>query len=336
MVGYTSTVTGSITDFMIGSGARTMYDAFSIELEELYILTRSNIEEGIEKGLMQSYDFVPKPARRAYGEFRVNFIEPLSVATTIARGTKITSSREDTTVVYETLVDYVAPEGASSVIITAYCTEAGVVGNVPKGYMDVLPYSLYRADSVSNIEDILTGAEEATYEATKKLFKLFIESRGRGTKKALEYGAMSVDEITGAYVDERIGVALVYCHDSNGNLSPDLKAKVENSLEDYRPAGIETKVVPITKYVMDVKFTIVTTDKAVITPMFDAKLTKFIKDYLNSFTANQDLVISEFIQNVMNFDDASIYDCYFNDLGGNVIMETSEIIRAGNVDITYL
>jgi len=335
MVGYTSAISGTITDFMVGSGVRTMYDAFSIELEELYMLTRSNIMEGIEKGLMQSYDFVPKPARRAYGQFRVTFIEPLDTRVTIPRGTKITSSKDTVDVVYETLVDYVVDAGLQEAYFTAYCTETGTVGNVSAGDMDVFPYALYKVDSVVNVEDILTGAEEASYEDTKKLFKLFVESRGRATRKALEYGTLAVDEISGAYVAEKIGINYVYCHDSNGNLSEQLRQKVINNLQDYRPAGIELSVLPIVKYVLDVDITLVVEDINQINALYQDRLEKFIKQYLNEFTANQDLVLADFIQNVMNFDDTNVYDCYFNDLAGNVLMNNNEIIRAGDIKITY-
>lgn len=336
MVGYTSTITGSVTDFMIGSGVRTMYDAFSIELEEMYLLTQSNIKEGIESGLMSSFDFVPKPANKAYGIFKIVFTEPLTQQVAISRGTSIVSSRQSIDVTYETLIDYVVPEGATDALITAYCTELGTKGNVEKGVMDVFPYSIYKVESVSNIEDILTGADEATYASTKKLFKLFIESRGRATKKSLEYGTLQVQEITGAYVNETVGVAYVYCHDNNGNLSIELRDKVVTQLQEYRPAGIELKVLPIAKYSVDIQLTIVATDLTAITVTFQDTIEKFIKQYLNSFTAGKDLVLADFIQTVMNFDDALLYDCYFDDFDSNVIIDPSEIIRAGEINITFI
>ena len=336
MVGYTSAVTGSITDFTVGSGVRTMYDSFSIELEEFYMLSIDNIKEGIESGLMSAFDFKPKVAQRAYGQFKLTVLDEFTEAKVLPRGTTISSSKESVGVTFETLTDYTLPIGATEFYVTAYCTEAGVIGNVDKGVMDMIPFGMYSINSVENTEDILTGAEEATYEETKRLFKLFVASRGRATKQALEYGALSVNEVTGAYVDEKVGVAYVYCHDNNGNLDDALKLKVERVLEDYRPAGIETKVLPITKYVFDLYFTVEIADPAQLTTSFKEGLTKYIRQYLNSFSANDDLVLSELVQIVMNYDDEIIYDCYFDDLDSNVILNASEILRAGSINLTYV
>ena len=86
LIDYTSNVTNKITDFNVGSAIRAIYDAISIESENLYMLTLENISEGIEQGLMQSFDFTVREAAFAYGDIAVEFSSPTTVDTLLPKG----------------------------------------------------------------------------------------------------------------------------------------------------------------------------------------------------------------------------------------------------------
>ena len=73
MIDGVSVETNRLTDFNVGSAARALFDAFSIEAENLYMLTVENISDGIESGLMSSFDFSPRDATYAYGDLKVTF-----------------------------------------------------------------------------------------------------------------------------------------------------------------------------------------------------------------------------------------------------------------------
>lgn len=335
MMDYTSSTTSQVTDFSIGSAIRAMYDSFSIETEQIYMLTIENIQEGIERGLMESFDFKPRPALRAYGEITVEFYNESDDVIIIPRGSLFRSSDSNVLTVYTTLIAYVVEPGNQTAFIDVECTEPGIKGNTEAGKIDTTDLTLFNVKSVTNAHDFLTGSEEETYLSVKSRFQMFIEARGRATKKSLKWGAMSVDSIQGAYVDERPGVAFVYCHDKNGNLPDTLWQEVVNAEEDYRPAGIELHILPMVKREVDLDITVIASDLNLITEDFKDKLNKFTRNYLNSFSGSEDLVLADLIQEIMNFEDNIIYDCYVTNQKGNLIINSDQIIRAGKVTIKY-
>lgn len=336
LIEYTTAITGKVSDYTVGSALRSIYDATSIEFEMLYTLMQENTEEGIVAGLMTSFDFEPRPSRRAYGLLTLTFYDPANTSFIIPRGTRFYSSNNQAySQIYETLVDYQVPRGAQTVSITVYCTQAGSVGNIEKGMLNRAEGSLFNLASVENQEDILTGADEETFEAQQRRFLLFVESRGRGTRKALEYGAYTVDDIDGVYVSEKVGVSYVYCHDKSGNLSDELKQKVIQAEEEYRSAGIELKVLPMVKRNLDMTVTIVAQNIDNMTETMKEGLRKHIRNYLNSFVAGQDFIVADFLQSIMNYDDALIYDCYLTEPTTNLTLGDAELIRAGELTIYF-
>jgi hypothetical protein len=77
LVDLTLTNTSDVNDFSVGSAIRAIYEAFSIELEQFYILTRENILEAIEDGVYSSFGFQRKNAQKAYGNVVITFNNPL-------------------------------------------------------------------------------------------------------------------------------------------------------------------------------------------------------------------------------------------------------------------
>lgn len=336
LVEYTTSITGKVSDYTVGSALRTIYDAVSAEFETMYMLLQENTEEGITNGLLRTFDFEAKPSRRAYGGLTLTFYDPITTSFIIPRGTRFRSSDiENYAQVYETLVDYQIPQGAQTVNIVVYCTVTGEIGNIPAGQLNRAEGTLFNLSDVVNKEDFLTGAEQETFEAQQRRFLLFVESRGRGTRKALEYGAYSVLDIEGVYVSERVGVSYVYCHDKSGNLSDELKQKVVDAEEDYRSAGIELKVLPMVKRSMDLTVGIVSTNPTNMTETLKEGIRKHIRNYLNSFTAGQDFIVADLVQSIMNYDDSLIYDCYVTEPEGNVLVADSELIRAGELTLYF-
>lgn len=336
MMEYSTAITEKISDYTVGSALRTIYDAVSIEAEMIYMLMNENIEEGIETGLLSSFDFEPREASRAYGDVTLTFYNKITTSFVIPRGTRFRSvDTVNYPYVYETIVDYQVPTGTDTVMITVHCIEEGIVGNIPKGELNRSEGSLFNLDTVTNKEDILTGSDEETYEEQRKRFLLFIESIGRGTRSALEYGALVVPGIEGVYVDEKVGTSYVYCHDKNGNLPDKLRQQVIASEENYRSAGIELRVEGMKRYDLNLNITIVATDPSLMTMVEKDNITNYIRNYINSFKAGQDFILAEFIQSVMNYDDSLIYDCFLTNVGGNIIIDKNQLIRTGELSIEF-
>lgn len=333
-IDYTGSITSQITDFTVGSALRSIYDAFSIELESFYILTDANIKEGIEKGLMQAFDFTPKDAVYAYGNLTLEFYTKLDSDYLIAKGTRFYTSDAETAVYYETTEAYVAQAGVSAISIVVQANQAGASANVSANEINTADASLINVRQVYNPSDILTGTDGESYADTKERFRLFIRSIGRATVDAIHYGALSVKEIASVFVQEEIGVVYVYAGDKNGELSQELAKKVEDALEDYRPAGIELKVFPMVKTNLDISINLILNDKSKYTVEEDTALNRMLRNYLNSFKADQNFIIHDMVRTILDFDDENIYDVEVTSATSNYVVAPDEIIRAGKITVT--
>ena len=336
MIDYTSSITNKVTDFTVGSAVRSLFDAFSIELEMLYMLTSENIQEGIDAGLMSAFDFSPKEAQKAYGNVTIEFYNPLENAISIDKGTRFSTSSAENSIYFEADSSYIVPEGSSEFTLSVICNVPGEDGNVVAGEISNVETSLYNVSKVYNTSDILTGRKEETYEEAKSRFQLFIESRGRATKKSVLYGALSVPEVNTAYIEEQTGLVNVYVADDNGNLTQSLQQKVIDALEDYRPAAIKLNVFPMLKKDLDIDATVYVDDISYITDSYREALLGYIKGYLNQFKADKNFIVHDLIKTVINFDDDTIIDVDIDTPAGNYITNPDEIIRAGVININFV
>lgn len=343
MIDITLTGTQRINDFSEGSVILTLYEAVATQIEALYILSRQNIQDGIEQSIYESFNFYRIPEQKAYGSLRISFNSPLQADYVIPTGTQVGSSQSAYTQVYETIGDYFVPAGAVTATIDVYCTQAGTIGNVPAGTLDALLSSMSNIQAVTNPDAFQTGQDEEPLANVKSRFRAYINSLGRATKPAIEYGARTVPEIAGVYVDEQVGYIKVYCHDLNGNLSDNLKEQVYTALTDYKPAGIPLDIFPIVRRSLSVNVGVTVNDKATISTNYQTYITTAVTNHLNAKTVSQDLVLSDLIQLVKNIDPSNIYDVTITGLSDtssgslpieNVIVGNDELIRAGVVTTT--
>lgn len=333
-IDYTGSITNQITDFTVGSALRSIYDAFSIELESFYILTDANIKEGIEKGLMQAFDFTPKDAVYAYGNVTIEFYTKLDTDYLIAKGTRFYTSDAEIAIYYETTEAYIAQAGVEAISVQVQASQSGVGANVSAREITTADASLFNVRQVYNPYDILTGSDGETYADTKERFRLFIRSLGRATVDAIHYGALSVKDVSSVYVQEQIGEVDVFVSDRNGELSDALSTQVVQVLEDYRPAGIELKVFPMIRTKLDVSILLTLNDKSKYTTEENVALNRMLHNYLNAFKADQNFILHDLVRTILDFDDENIYDVEVVNRTENYIVAPDEIIRAGNIYVT--
>lgn len=336
LVDLTLINTHEINDFSVGSTILSIYESVSMELEQYYVLGRENILWGIEEGVYEAFDFPRRPARKAYGEITIEFHTALTSPLYISRGNSFHSSLTGYNQKFETLQDYIVPAGTNKAVVTVYCTQEGVIGNVPRNVINLSANNLTNIKKITNDSEFLTGTEQESLDNVKQRFQSFVETRGRATKKSIIYGARTVEDIAGVYVKEETGYIKVYAHDLNGNLSTELKAQVESALEDYRPSGIKMDVVPVEKKPVDLNIKVTLTSLGKKTDIFNKEITEQVTRYLNRMTASDDLILSEIVQLVMNIDDYAIYDCVITNLKENLIIEDQALIRAGTITITLV
>lgn len=338
LIDITLVNTGEINDFTEGSTILSIYEAFAMELEQYYILGRENILWGVEQGVLNGFNFYRREAKRAYGEVTIEFHTITQDAINLPRGTSFDSVTDgyQGIISYETAEDHVIPAGTVTYKVTVYATRVGTIGNLPRGRINRMINGVGNVRRVYNEEDFLTGQEEEGTSAVKKRFHAYVESRGRATLQALAYGTRQIEEVSGVYIHEQVGLVTVYAHDRNGNLPEDMIQAIEAQLETYRPAGIKLEVRPVQKVLLTIELSVTITSKARITNELGNKITQTVRQYLNNQEVSQELVLADLVQVVMNIDDTLIYDCTIDSHQENVKVAKEDIIRAGEVVINLI
>lgn len=336
LIDKTMVATHKVTDFTPGSAIRSLYEAIALEIEQLYILTKENIYWGIQEGVIESFDFKRRHARKAYGNVTLRFYNPIEEDYIIPRGTTFTSTNQEYPYQFETLVEYRVPKDSTEAILEVFSKQTGASSNIPENTLNVMTSSPPSLRSVSNETSFNTGADLESLEDFKKRFQDFVETRGRATNKSIRYGAMQVPDVEGVYVYEQVGLVTAFVHDRNGNLPDTVKKNVEQELEDYRPSGIMLRVAPVIKTLTDISVRVTLSNKDRISDTLEHHIEQVIRTYLNNFKVSDDLILNDLIQVIMNIDDRLIYDVEFSTIHGNTITKPEEIIRAGNIDVTLI
>lgn len=334
LVNNTITNTTQINDFSVGSAMRAIYEAIAIEMESFYVLTQENMQDAINRGVYSSFGFTPLPAVAAYGPVTITFNNATISDMVISRGTTFISSNPAYTTKYQTIQDYSVPAGSTTATINVYCTVTGTIGNVPVGTIDVMNTPIGNVRSVNNAQAFQTGQDPETADAMRVRFKAYIKALTKGTTAAIEYGTRSVQSIAGCYVADQTGLVTVYAHDANGNLDSTLQNTVTTTLDNYRAAGIPVSVQPVTRISIDLNVTVTTLNKSANTTSFQTQINTAITNYLNNMVAGQSLILSDLSSIIKYLDRTNIYDITFVVPTVNIIIQGSELIRAGTITVT--
>lgn len=335
MMDYTSGITNQVTDYSVGSVIRSFYEAFSLETETLYLATYSNIEEGIEAGLLSAFNFSPKPASKATGDITIEFYSPLAMAITIDKGTRFSTGEKNSDIYYETKKAYMVPAGSQSAVITVEASVPGTIGNVLSGEIGYPESTVYNVARVYNRYPFLSGSEEETYAQARDRFNLMIQSVGRGTKSAILYGALSVEEVQLAKLEEFVGYVNLYVGDSNGVLSQEVKDKVINTVDEYRSAGIKVNVLPIDRTPIDIDMQITLSSGFEYDANYKLAFERYLSDYINNLPLMGNFIVNDFVRYALNFDSNNIYDLSLNNPTQNYNTGAEEVLRAGNIAVSY-
>lgn len=328
LVDLTTARTDKINDYTPGSTIRSIYEAVAMELETYYMLQEENVTWAIEHGVLDAFGFTRREAKNAYGYVTLNFYAPLSDDTIYPKGIQFTSTDADYTQVYTLQEAYIIPAGTTSTRVQVFCTQPGTVGNIPANTLNAISGAQTSVSSLTNEDAILTGTDEETLAAVRNRFREFVDTRGRATVKAMDYAARTVEEITGVYVSEGVGLVTVYAHDANGDLPDDVANKVRVVEEYYRPAGIPWKVKPVNKITQDLEVSLIVTDNKIVPDFFTDKLEIYLQNYLNTFSVGQNVVIADLYNRIMAYSPL-IYDAKIVEPAENLVVKPDQLIRSG-------
>lgn len=302
---YILTHTDKLNDFTTGSALETLLEAIATELEMYYHLSITNIKGSIDTAVTSTFGINKTPTKKAYGIFIIGFREPLPNALQIPSGTQFSSSNNDYDQIYRTINSYNVPQGSTNFAVTAYCTQGGTYGNIPAEVVNRCD-NLPDADSVTNPAAISTGKDATSLAQLKIQFREMIQALQRGTVQAVQYGAMEVPNITGAFVDESAGYVRVYCHDANGNLPRTLQKAVQENIINWRPAGVPVEILPVHKSIVEVGVTLDVPNQTLRNPELLNEVKKKITSYINNRQTSQDLVLNHIVSVIMSMDNLGI------------------------------
>ena len=321
MLNWFRAVQSRVTDFNVGSVARTLIGAPAAEIDELYQQYFIGLKEAIPVSVYNTFDFSLLPAAAAVGNVRFSCDDPAPSDRPIPVGTAVRVPGK--TITYLTLADSGIAEGSTYVDILCAASVVGSAGNTGTGTITELVGSIEGVDAVTNTVAFTSGADLETEDQRKVRFTQFIASLARGTVAAVEYGARlaALKDLSGQ-VTERVAyarvvepyllsntnpIALVQVHVHNGvgstsgALASEAKKVIDGYYDDdgvpipgWKAAGVQVEVLPATDETVDVT-AVVTVDPRYETATVLGNAEESVRAYIQGLEIGAKVILSEII-----------------------------------------
>lgn len=258
MINHARATQSRLTDFNVGSVARTILEAPAIELEELYQQMWNGLMEAIPVAIYNSFGFARTPASPAFGVVRV-IVTPSASPSTVPAGS-IFEAAGDLPRAFVSLADITIAANASFVDVQVRAQQPGAVGNIPAGTAFTVQPAISTMLSAAALAAFVGGRDEETDSQQKARFAAFIRTISRSTTAALDFGVQSaaVRSADGAIIEQvqyqsivepwltdlsqPPALVNVYIHNGVDGASVALLEEVRRVLFGYRDAS--GKIVP--------------------------------------------------------------------------------------------
>jgi uncharacterized phage protein gp47/JayE len=193
MISRARTITQRITDYNVGSVARTLMEAPAQEIDQLYMELLFGLQEAIPTSVYTSFNFPALAATPASNLIRVTIAVQAS-AVVIPAGTLFTLA--DGSQSYASTADAVILAGASFGDVPVAAVVAGVAGNIPANGSFTPALSVPGFVSAINLSPFANGSDAETASARKVRFNAYIQTLSRGTVAALLYALTRLTVLT--------------------------------------------------------------------------------------------------------------------------------------------
>ena len=236
-----------LTDFIIGSVARSKIEAIAVEMEAQEFQVYQGIQDAIPVAVYDSFGFPLLSAQPATGNVTFSAATIAAADIPIPKGTVVTTASGSPA--FMTTAATFIPSGSISTTAIVQCTAAGTVGNVDAATITRLQSAVSGVSTVTNAARLSNGTAAENNADRAVRFQKYLASLSRGTKAALEYGALqavyqseSVKAVKVVAAEEQSPIApghpLVYVWNGTGTASANLLAAVATILtNDYKAAG---------------------------------------------------------------------------------------------------
>lgn len=357
MVNWMKATQSKLTDFNVGSVARTLVEAPAAEIDELYQQMFIGLKEAIPVSVYNSFSFDLITEIPATGYIRVNCdasLTPILIpaATTFTGATNGTS--------YVSLNDVTIAPGILFADVLVTCTLAGTVGNISAGETFTLEPAINEITSASNESTFASGIDAETEDDRKSRFNAYVSSLNRGTLSAIRYG-LTLANLTDAggniiesvvsssiiepwLTDEEAPVSLVNCyvHNGVGSTSSDLVDRAEEVIYGYydangvavpgwKAAGVKLIVYAATEDDVDVTGTLTAID-GYDQPTLVTLAEQAVYEYILARGIGETVIKSELIALIMEID--GVLDTTLSAPASNVTADNETKLMPGAIAIT--
>lgn len=334
LIDWTTSRTDKITDFNIGSGIRTIYEAVSIQLEEFYFRMKQNTLFAIENAIFIAFNFNRKVAVASHGTVSVIFVKPLEKTLIIPKGTIFSTNDMYGYTYFESTEEVQCQKGLLNAMVKVKCQKDGNVGNVPAGSITIMIPDNQNVKSVYNIADFTNGRDAETTAEHKKRFQFYINTLSKATAKSVLYGALQVPEVSGAWVDDNyIGYVKLYVHNSDGELPESLKTAVKIQMNDYRAAGIEIEVLPIVKVKIEQNIKVMINDDFDV-EVYSRQIKEVVIAFLNDYSVGTDYFVSDVIHHIRSCYEGIVINVEVHN--SDRVIQKNELVRPGTINVTCI
>lgn len=347
----------TITDFNVGSVARTLIEAPASEIDELYQKMFIGLKEAIPVAIYQAFEFDRIAAIPASGIVRVT-ITPQASSTLIAAGTAFKIDGVATT--FTSQYDATIAAGASYVDVSVVASTAGVVGNIPANKSFTIQPTVSALVSATNLLKFDNGRDLESDEERKTRFRAFIAALNHGTVAAIYYGlklanlkdasgniteAVQASVVIEPYtINPANPIAYVQCYIHNGSsgASVDLINQAKkiingyydasgNAVAGWKAAGVKVDIYAAVNVSVAVTGTVTVLTGYVAADVISAATTA-VSAYLQGLNIGSSAIKSEIIAIIMNID--GVYNVSLSAPSADTVASSSQKIMPGTITLT--
>ena len=338
-----------VSDFQVGSVARTLYESFAYELALLYekmnivymggfvdTATGTQLDNvvailGIKRGLPDFAEGVVTFIRDSGTD---NILIP--VGTLVA--TEETPEQEKK--VFQTLEEKTLEGSQTQVDVKVRAVLRGEEEVTPAETIVVMPRPIPGIKEVINNDEIrFVGKGSESDEELRERAKNTLISAGKASQVSLENGLLSLPKVKGVKiredfsVPEGYGVIDIFIDGPDLN-DPDERLRVENTINEFRAAGIFHRLQAASQIQVDGNIVIelnpslnLSTEE---TTAYEARVLEQIEVYMDKLAIGESLIFAKLIQVVLSVDgveNLTAINLATEDEGGIVVNYTFASMR---------
>ena len=331
-----------VNDFSPGSTLRSMFEAFSTALEDVYSSMYLGSRRALEEVPSEVFGLIPKEGVQA--SVNVTFTKETGVTTavTVEAGTRISNSSD---IVFVTAVSLVIAAGVATGTVRAVSENVGRRYNIASGVIDVIEGSVVGIESVTNGVPATGGEDSETELDFRYRFNLYVEGLGLCNRAGLEAGALSVVGVTDARaVDLSPPLANVNCNlyidnSSTAGISDSKIAEVRDVIDGdgtsespgYRSVGVNVAVLKPTIVPQDVEITMLVGREYTAASMENVVENR-VAQFMNKLRIGIGLRVAELVAIVILI--PGVLNASVVSPSSDVLTTSSQVVRSGTFTFT--